>query len=89
MTELSDARITALARTALRVIAAEGAVLNERGALAESKRVLRACFQQRDAIDATVRRKIASLSRRVAEGSPEWEVRYRQYLEEESRKRKF
>lgn len=89
MTELSDARITALARTALRVIAAEGAVLNERGALAESKRVLRACFQQRDAIDATVRRKIASLSRRVAEGSPEWEVRYRQYCEEESRKRKF
>lgn len=89
MTELSDARITALARTALRVIAVEGAVLNERGALAESKRVLRACFQQRDAIDAAVRRKIASLSRRVAEGSPEWEVLYRQYCEEESRKRKF
>lgn len=89
MTELSDARITALARTALRVIAVEGAVLNERGALAESRRVLRACFQQRDAIDAAVRRKIASLSRRVAEGSPEWEVRYRQYFEEASRKRKF
>lgn len=86
MTELSDARITALARTALRVIAAEGTVLNERGALAESRRVLRACFQQRD---AAVRRKIASLSRRVAEGSPEWEVRYRQYFAEESRKRKF
>lgn len=89
MTELSDARITALARAALRVIAAEGAVLNERGALVESRRILRACFQQRDAIDAAVRRKIASLSRRVAEGSPEWEVRYRQYFEEASRKRKF
>lgn len=89
MTDLSDARITALARAALRVIAVEGAVLNERGALAESKRVLRTCFQQRDAIDAAVRRKIASLSRRVAEGSPEWEVRYRQYFEEASRKRKF
>lgn len=89
MTELSDARVTALARAALRVIAVEGAVLNERGALAESRRVLRACFQQRDAIDAAVRRKIASLSRRVAEGSPEWEVRYRQYFEEASRKRKF
>lgn len=89
MTELSDARITALARTALRVIAVEGAVLNERGALVESRRILRACFQQRDAIDAAVRRKIASLSRRVAEGSPEWEVRYRQYFEEASRKRKF
>lgn len=89
MTELSDARVTALARAALRVIAVEGAVLNERGALAESRRILRACFQQRDAIDAAVRRKIASLSRRVAEGSPEWEVRYRQYFEEASRKRKF
>lgn len=89
MTELSDARITALARLTLRVIATEGRLLNERGALAESKRVLRACFQQRDAVDAAVRRKIASLSRGVAEGSPEWEVRYRQYFAEESRKRKF
>ena len=89
MTDLSDARITALARLALRVIATEGTLLNERGALVESKRVLRACFQQRDAIDAAVRRKIASLSRGVAEGSPEWEVRYRQYFVEESRKRKF
>lgn len=89
MTDLSDARITALARLALRVIATEGRLLNERGALAESKRVLRACFQQRDAVDAAVRRKIASLSRGVAEGSPEWEVRYRQYFAEESRKRKF
>ena len=89
MTDLSDARITALARLALRVIATEGTLLNERGALVESKRVLRACFQQRDAIDAAVRRKIGSLSRGVAEGSPEWEVRYRQYFVEESRKRKF
>lgn len=89
MTELSDARIAALARLALRVIATEGRLLNERGALAESKRVLRACFQQRDAVDAAVRQKIASLSRGVAEGSPEWEVRYRQYFAEESRKRKF
>ena len=89
MTELSDARITALARLALRVIAAEGTLLNERGALAESKRMLRACFQQRDTVDAAVRRKIASLSRGVAEGSPEWDVRYRQYFAEESRKRKF
>lgn len=89
MTDLSDARIAALARLALRVIATEGRLLNERGALAESRRVLRACFQQRDAIDAAVRRKIVSLSRGVAEGSPEWEVRYRQYFAEESRKRKF
>ena len=89
MTELSDARITALARLALRVLAAEGTLLSERGALAESKRVLRACFQQRDTVDAAVRRKIASLSRGVAEGSPEWDVRYRQYFAEESRKRKF
>jgi hypothetical protein len=39
-----------------------------------------------EALDQTVRRKIASLSRRVPEGSREWDVLYRQYLEEERRK---
>lgn len=37
-------------------------------------------------IDALVRRKIASLSRNVPLGSPEWDILYRKYYEEESRK---
>jgi hypothetical protein len=37
-------------------------------------------------IDALIRKKIASLSRNVPLGSPEWDILYRKYYEEESRK---
>ena len=89
MSDLSDSRITALARAALRAIAVEGKIVNERGALIESKRILSSYFQQGDAIDTVVRRKIRSLSRKVALGSTEWDILYRRYFEEEARKRKF
>jgi uncharacterized protein len=46
-------------------------------------------FQIDDKIDAFVRRKIASLSRRVVPDSTEWDVLYRRYFEEERRKRRF
>lgn len=89
MSRLSDNRVAALARSVLRVIAAEGEVLSERAALAEAKRILAEHFQREDKIDELVRRKIASLSRAVPQGSPEWEILYRRYFEEEMRKRKF
>lgn len=89
MSRLSDNRIAALARLALRVLAAEGEVVSDRAALVESKRVLTEHFQGDDKIDELVRRKIASLSRRVVPGSTEWDVLYRRYFEEELRKRKF
>jgi len=41
-----------------------------------------------DAIDALVRRKLATHSRKIFEGTPEWDVLYRKYLEEEMRKRR-
>jgi hypothetical protein len=89
VSRLSDNRISALARLALRELAAAGQVVNERAALAESKRILAEHFQRDDKIDELVRRKIASLSRRVVPGSTEWDVLYRRYFEEESRKQKF
>ena len=89
MNRLSDNRINALARLVLRELAAVGEVVNERATLAESKRVLSEHFQRNDKIDELVRRKIASLSRPVVSGSMEWDVLYRRYFEEESRKRKF
>jgi hypothetical protein len=39
-----------------------------------------------DGLDRAVRAKIASLSRDVPEGGREWDILYRQYLEEERRK---
>jgi hypothetical protein len=89
VSRLSDNRINALARLVLRVLATEGEVVSERAALAESKRLLAEHFQRDDKIDEIVRRKIASLSRRVVVGSTEWDVLYRRYFEEEARKRKF
>lgn len=86
---LSDNRITALARQILRDLAPEGEVVSERAALNETKRLLAEHFQRDEKIDALVRRKIASLSRRIVPGSTEWDVLYRRYFEEEARKHKF
>jgi len=89
LSRLSDNRIAALARIALRVLATEGEVPSERAALMEAKRILAEYFQRDDKTDEIVRRKIASLSRQVPQGSAEWEILYRRYFEEETRKRKI
>jgi len=89
MTRLSDNRVAALSRLLLRTLTPEGEVLSERAALVEAKRLLSEHFQRDEKIDEIVRRKIASLSRRVVPGSTEWEVLYRRYFEEEARKHKI
>lgn len=63
-------------------------VENDRLVLAEIKRVLQQEHSADSQLDATVRRKIASLSRQVPPGSREWDVLYRQYYEEAVRKTK-
>jgi len=89
MSRLSDNRIAALSRLILRTLTPEGEVISERAALVEAKRLLSEHFQRDDKIDEVVRRKIASLSRRVVPGSTEWEVLYRRYFEEEAKKYKI
>ena len=63
-------------------------VENERLVLAEIKQVLEQDHETDARIDAAVRKKIASLSRRVPQGGREWDILYRQYYEEEVRKHK-
>ncbi len=58
-------------------------------ALKEIKDVIRGYLSREDHADATARLKIQSLSRDVPEGSKEWDVLYRQYLEEELSKKNF
>jgi hypothetical protein len=85
----SEGRVSALAHLALTAIknGPEVADLhNDRLVLNEIKAALNDFFGVDDVLDVKVRRKIASLSRRVPEGSGEWDVLYRQYLEEEKRK---
>ena len=56
--------------------------------LREIKRTINAELQFEDDADAAARRTIQSLSRKVPEGSREWDVLYHKYREEEMRRRK-
>ena len=89
MSRASEGRLSALAHLVLDAVKKGSEVADlrtDRLVLTEIKAALSDFFNVDDAIDAKVRRKIASLSRRVPEGSGEWDVLYRQYLEEERRK---
>ncbi len=54
--------------------------------LREIKRVLAVELAQEAEIDQKVRVKLASYSRGIVEGSPEWDVLYRKTFDEETRK---
>ncbi|MEN2986258.1 MAG: DUF507 family protein [Thermodesulfovibrionaceae bacterium] len=40
-----------------------------------------------ETIDEVVRRKLQSFSKKIVEGSPEWNILYKKFFEEEERKR--
>ena len=84
----SEGRKSHLAHLIVNTLRQEGLadIENEKHVLAEIKHVLEQDHAIDARIDAFVRRKIASLSRRVPPGSAEWDVLYRQYYAEESRK---
>jgi len=86
----SEARISYLAHRIVEVLRKEGLaeVEQERHVLMELKRILTGDLTVDTRLDAIVRRKIASLSRNVPPGSREWDILYRQYYAEESRKHK-
>ena len=89
MSRASEGRLSELAHLTLAALKKGNAVADlrsDRLVLAEIKAALTDFFNLDDALDAKVHRKIASLSRRVPEGSSEWDILYRQYLEEEKRK---
>ena len=89
MSRAFEGRLSELAHLALAALKKGDGVADlrvDRLVLSEIKAALTDFFNIDDALDTKVRRKIASLSRRVPEGSGEWDVLYRQYLEEEKRK---
>jgi hypothetical protein len=53
----------------------------------EIKRVIESELKKGEEIDEAVRRKLQSLSRKLIEGSPEWEVLYQKYYTEEEVRR--
>jgi len=54
---------------------------------AEIKRTILSELKVGEEIDAAVRRKLQSFSRKIVEGSPEWEILYRKFFREEEVKR--
>ncbi len=87
--KLSEARTLYLARESLAKLRDEGLaeIPNFAVALRHAREIIEGWSEQGDAIDAAARRKIASIKRGIVEGSPEWNILYRRYREEELRKR--
>lgn len=88
---LSEDRISHLSHLVLDGIVGKGLIeplVAAEKVLREIKRTIAAELQFDDEADTAAREKIRSLSRRVPEGSPEWDVLYRKYLDEEIRRRK-
>ncbi len=63
--------------------------LDEDEALKITKKTLTDYFMLEEQLDEIVRQKIGTLKRGVYEGTPEWDVMYRKYFEEEKTKRKL
>jgi len=86
----SEGRLSYLAHTILATLKKENLarVENERLVLNLIKEALGADHEHESRIDAAVRRKIESLSRKVPPGSREWDILYQKYYAEESRKQK-
>jgi len=87
--KLSEARILFLARESLKKMRDEGLaeIPNFPLALRQARQLITQWLEKGDEADAAARRKIASLKRRVVEGSAEWNLLYRRYREEELRKK--
>ena len=63
-------------------------VLEEEGKVrTEIKRTIIAELKIGEDMDAVIRRKLQSFSKKIVEGSPEWEILYRKYYREEEIKR--
>jgi hypothetical protein len=88
---LSEDRISHLSHLITDVLAQNrnvDMIQPEERVLREIKRTITEELKFEDDADTAARRTIQSLSRRVPEGSPEWDVLYRKYLDEEMRRRK-
>ncbi|HMK42935.1 MAG TPA: DUF507 family protein [Dissulfurispiraceae bacterium] len=87
---LSDDKITHTTHMLLRGLIEHGLITpkaEESEIRKEIKRIFHAELKLGEEIDTAVRSKIESLSKKLVEGSPEWDVMYKKYYEEEENKR--
>mgnify|MGYP005848196455 CR=1 FL=1 len=85
---LRDEKISHIANLITNKIKGEGLVefIDEVAARREIKQAITDYLRLEDMVDAKVRGRIASYSRKIPEGSGEWEVLYKKFLAEEMAK---
>ncbi len=87
---LSDDKITHLTHVALKGLLDKGVIapLSEEGEIRhEMRRVIVNELKTAEDIDMLVRKKLQSYSKKILEGSPEWEVLYQKFFNEETAKK--
>lgn len=87
---LSDDKITLMSHVLLKGLLDKGLITlkEEEGVVRkEIKRVIAGELKVGEDIDAAVKKKLESFSRKLVEGSPEWEVLYRKFSAEEEVRR--
>ncbi|HSW65139.1 MAG TPA: DUF507 family protein [Dissulfurispiraceae bacterium] len=87
---LSEDKITHTTHMLLRGLLQQGLIeakVEESDIRREMKRVFVAELKIGEDIDSLVRAKIDTLSKKLVEGSPEWDIVYKKYYEEEENKR--
>jgi hypothetical protein len=88
---LSEEKVSHLAHRILDGLSEEPELVwrvEEGEVLREIKKLILVELRLEEEIDRLVRQHLASYSRPIAEGSPEWEILYRKSFNEEMRKRK-
>lgn len=86
---LSEDRVSHLARLVVDGIWNDDLVdyVDDDAALRAAKKGLNEFVKIVNEVDKTVSEKVASLKRGVPEGSPEWDIMYGKYFEEEMKRR--
>ncbi len=88
---LSDDKINHISHLILEGIKKERLaklIADEVIALREIKKIIFTELKMDDEIDAMVRKKLESYSRKIVEKSPEWDVLYQKFFKEELKKKK-
>ena len=87
--KLSEERVSHLARLVVDGIWNDDLVdySDDDAALRAAKKGLSDFMEELEEVDTAAKAKVASLKRGVAEGSPEWDILYGKYFEEEMQRR--
>lgn len=88
---LSEEKISHLSHLILQAIEKDPSVerkAEREGVLRQIKRTLVSELKLDAQIDELVRQKLSSYSRRIVEGSPEWDILYQKTFNEEMKKRR-